>query len=48
MPINRQAMIKAYPFSSPSRGGEKPDSGVDIMVLLDKSQPVGMIFWNVE
>lgn len=36
-PVNR-----AYLFGSFSRGEEKPDSDVDIMVDLDKSKPIGL------
>ena len=36
-PVNR-----AYLFGSFSRGEEKPDSDIDIMVDLDKSKPIGL------
>ena len=37
----QQPVLKAWLFGSFSRGDERPDSDVDIIVLLDKSQPIG-------
>ena len=40
---------KAWLFGSFSRHEERPDSDVDILVALDKSQPIGLKFfgmWN--
>ena len=44
-----QPVLKAWLFGSYSRGEERPNSDVDILVLLDHSQPVGLKFfcmWN--
>ena len=44
-----QPVVKAWLFGSYSRGEERPNSDVDILVLLDHSQPVGLKFfgmWN--
>ena len=44
-----QPVLKAWLFGSFSRNEQKPDSVVDIIVLLDKSRPIGLKFfgmWN--
>ena len=44
-----QPVLKAWLFGSYSRGEERPNSDVDILVILDHSQPVGLKFfgmWN--
>ena len=44
-----QPVLKAWLFGSFARGEETPLSDVDIIVLLDDSQPVGLKFfgmWN--
>ena len=40
-------VLKAWLFGSYSRGEEKPDSDVDILVVLDHSQPVGLEFFGM-
>lgn len=47
--FSTQPVLKAWLFGSYSRDEETPLSDVDIMVLLDHSQPIGMKFfgmWN--
>ena len=44
-----QPVLKAWLFGSYSRGEQTKDSDVDILVLLDKSRPIGLNFfgmWN--
>lgn len=44
-----QPVLKAWLFGSFSRNEQTPDSDVDIIVLLDKSHPIGLKFfgmWN--
>ena len=44
-----QPVEKAWLFGSYSRGEETEDSDVDILVVLDHSQPIGLKFfgmWN--
>ena len=44
-----QPVLKAWLFGSYSRGEQTKDSDVDILVLLDKSRPIGLKFfgmWN--
>jgi predicted nucleotidyltransferase len=44
-----QPVLKAWLFGSFARGEETPLSDVDILVLLDHSQPIGLKFfgmWN--
>ena len=44
-----QPVLKAWLFGSFSRGEETPLSDVDILVVVDHSQPVGLKFfgmWN--
>lgn len=40
-----QPVKKAWVFGSFSRGEEKEDSDIDIMVVLDETQPVGLKFF---
>ena len=42
-----QPVLKAWLFGSSSRGEERPDSDVDILVALDYSQPVGLRFFGM-
>lgn len=42
-----QPVLKAWLFGSVARGEETPLSDVDIIVLLDHSQPVGMKFFGM-
>ena len=39
-----QPVLKAWLFGSYSRGEQTKDSNVDIIVLLDKSNPIGLKF----
>ena len=44
-----QPVLKAWLFGSFSRNEQTPDSDVHIIVLLDKSRPIGLKFfgmWN--
>ena len=44
-----QPVLKAWLFGSFARGEETPLSDVDILVVLDHSQPIGLKFfgmWN--
>ena len=44
-----QPVLKAWLFGSFARGEETPLSDIDLLVLLDHSQPVGLKFfgmWN--
>lgn len=44
-----QPIIKAWLFGSWARGEETPLSDVDLLVVLDHSQPIGLKFfgmWN--
>lgn len=44
-----QPVLKAWLFGSYARGEQNADSDVDILVALDKSQPIGLRFfgmWN--
>ena len=44
-----QPVLKAWLLGSYSRGEQTKDSDVDILVLLDKSRPIGLKFfgmWN--
>ena len=40
-------VLKAWLFGSFSRGEEKADSDVDILVVLDPSRPVGLEFFGM-
>ena len=42
-----QPVQKAWLFGSYSRGEERPDSDVDILVSLDYSKPIGMNFFGM-
>ncbi|MBR6455500.1 MAG: nucleotidyltransferase family protein [Prevotella sp.] len=42
-----QPVLKAWLFGSYARGEERPDSDVDIMVVLDRSKPVGLKFFGM-
>jgi predicted nucleotidyltransferase len=42
-----QPVLKAWLFGSFARGEERPDSDVDILVVLDYSQPVGLKFFGM-
>ncbi|MBP5640321.1 MAG: nucleotidyltransferase domain-containing protein [Victivallales bacterium] len=42
-----QPVLKAWLFGSYSRGEERPDSDVDILVVLDYSQPIGLRFFGM-
>ena len=42
-----QPVLKAWLFGSYSRGEERPDSDVDILVDLDYSQPIGLRFFGM-
>lgn len=45
--FNTQPVLKTWLFGSFSRGDERPDSDVDIIVLLDKSQPIGLKYFGI-
>ncbi|MDE5572022.1 MAG: nucleotidyltransferase domain-containing protein [Prevotella sp.] len=42
-----QPVLKAWLFGSFARGEETPQSDVDIIVLLDRSKPVGLKFFGM-
>ena len=42
-----QPVLKAWIFGSFSRGEQTPDSDIDILVVLDESQHVGMKFFGI-
>ena len=42
-----QPVLKAWLFGSFSRGEETSDSDIDILVVLDESQHVGMKFFGM-
>ena len=42
-----QPVLKAWLFGSYARGEQTPDSDIDIIVLLDKSQPIGMKYFGM-
>ena len=42
-----QPVLKAWLFGSYSRGEQTKDSDVDIIVLLDKSNPIGLKFFGI-
>ena len=42
-----QPVLKAWLFGSYARGEERPDSDVDIMVILDRSKPIGLKFFGM-
>lgn len=45
--FKNQPVLKAWLFGSFSRGDETADSDVDIIVLLDKSNPIGLKFFGM-
>jgi len=42
-----QPVLKAWLFGSFARGEEHPDSDVDILIVLDYTQPVGIEFFGM-
>lgn len=42
-----QPVLKAWIFGSFSRGEQAPDSDIDILIVLDDSQHVGMKFFGM-
>ena len=42
-----QPVLKAWLFGSYSRGEQRPDSDVDILVSLDRSKPIGIRFFGM-
>ena len=42
-----QPVLKAWLFGSFARGEQRPDSDVDILVVLDHSRPVGLEFFGM-
>ena len=42
-----QPVLKAWLFGSFARGEETSDSDVDILVVLDHSQPIGLKFFGM-
>ena len=42
-----QPVLKAWIFGSFARGEESEDSDVDILIVLDHSQPVGLKFFGM-
>ena len=42
-----QPVLKAWLFGSFSRGEERPESDVDILVDLDYSHPIGLRFFGM-
>lgn len=42
-----QPVLKAWLFGSFARGEEREDSDVDILVVLDYSQPIGLKFFGM-
>lgn len=42
-----QPIEKAWLFGSYARGEEREDSDVDLLVVLDKSQPIGLKFFGM-
>lgn len=45
--FSTQPVLKAYLFGSFSRGEETPESDIDILVELDKSQHIGLRFFGM-
>lgn len=45
--FKNQPVLKAWLFGSFSRGEETADSDVDIIVLLEKSSPIGLKFFGM-
>lgn len=42
-----QPVLKAWIFGSFSRGEQTPESDIDILVVLDESQHIGMKFFGM-
>ena len=42
-----QPVLRAWLFGSFARGEQTPESDVDILVVLDHSQPVGLQFFGM-
>lgn len=42
-----QPVVKAWLFGSFARGEETPQSDVDLLVILDNSQPIGLKFFGM-
>ena len=42
-----QPVLKAWLFGSFARGEDTPESDVDILIVLDHSQPVGLKFFGM-
>ena len=42
-----QPVLKAWLFGSYARGEQRENSDVDILVVLDKSQPIGLSFFGM-
>lgn len=42
-----QPVLKAWLFGSYARGEEREDSDVDLLIVLDHSQPVGLKFFGM-
>ena len=42
-----QPVLKAWLFGSYARGEQREDSDIDILVTLDKSQPIGLRFFGM-
>jgi len=42
-----QPVLKAWLFGSFARGEEREDSDVDLLIVLDHSQPVGLKFFGM-
>lgn len=40
--LSTQPVLKAWLFGSFSRGEERPDSDIDLLVAYDRSQPIGL------
>lgn len=45
--FDKQPVLKAWLFGSFSRNEQTTDSDVDILVLLDKSHPIGLKFFGM-
>ena len=45
--LAKQPVERAYLFGSCSRGEERPDSDVDLLVKLDYSQPIGLKYFSM-
>ena len=40
--LKTQPVLKAWLFGSYSRGEQRPDSDIDILIKYDRSQPIGL------